>query len=50
MLAEAFVKPELDGGDWLHIEAKGQWLKPEGLSLRVLGWLGGGGGREVRLH
>ena len=40
MLIEALVKPELDTGDWLHIEAQGQWLKLKGLRLRVLGWLG----------
>ena len=34
------MKPELDTGDWLHIEAQGQCLKLEGLRLRVLGWLG----------
>ena len=40
MLIETLVKPELDTGDWLHIEVQGQWLKLKGLRLRVLGWLG----------
>ena len=42
MLAEALVKPELDSGDWFHIEVQGQWLKLEGL-LGLLRGEGGGG-------